>query len=140
MKALILVLALLAIAAPLAAQTIVSSKQEIFAAGVSTLTGSPVQTNVFLAAGTVCNQTAPVVPALVVNPQRFLYDDPANAGKVCIQTMTSAQLAAIPNGAGYLATLSVTDDLGQTSARSAASNPFSQQGAPAAPTGYKAVR
>lgn len=121
------------------APNIVSYQEQTFAPGVDPTTGSPIQTNTYAASLATCNQAPPVVPPTVTNPTRIFFDDAANAGKVCIVTLASALLPALPNGVGYVSTLSQTDNLGQTSPRSAASNPFSRQAGPAALTHLQTV-
>jgi hypothetical protein len=109
----------------------------IIAPGANPATASPVQSTDYLVNAFVCNQVAPTVPASVTNPTQFFFDDPANVGKVCIASLTATTLTALPNAPGYVGVVTATDDLGQVSARSAASNPFNRQGPPAAPTGIR---
>ena len=72
-----------------------------------------------------------------MNPTRFLFDDAANPGKVCIVPLTAGLLPALPNGIGYATTLTQTDNIGQLSGVSAASNPFTRQAPPSVLTGLK---
>ncbi len=134
-----LVLVLALIAAPAAAQSpnIVKYDQQVFAPGVDPAAGAPLWTNTYQVSAAACNQAPPTVPATVVNPTQVVFDDPAAAGRVCTIALASTLLTALPNQAGYLTTLTQTDTLGQTSARSAASNPFGRQGPPAAPTSVR---
>jgi hypothetical protein len=119
------------------APNIVQYDMQIFAPGVNTTTGSPVQTNTYQVSNVVCNQSPLSVTGTTMNPTRFEVDDAANAGKVCTGTLTSVLLPSLPNGVGYQATMTQTDNLGQTSPRSGPSNSFGKQGVPAAPTGFK---
>lgn len=131
--------ALLVVSAPAFAQAnIVRYDMQVFAPGVNTVTGSPVQTNTYLVAAVTCGQPKVVVPAGgVVNPTRFAFDDPADATKDCIGLLAAGLLPALPNGIGYRTTLTQTDNLGQTSPRSAASTPFDRQGPPVVLTGVR---
>jgi len=112
---------------------------ETYGPGVTPATGQPIQSTPYTSAAVQCNQTAPTVPNTVANPTRFFFDDAANPGKVCIGSLTSTYLQALPNGSGYTVYLTQTDNLGQTSARSAVSNPFGKQGIPAILTNLKVV-
>ncbi len=113
--------------------------QQIYAPGVSTITGTPAVTQAYVPSLFVCNQTAPSVPVNVVNPRQFFFNDDVNIGKVCIATLAASTLAGLPNGSGYQSTVTVTDSSGQTSPRSAASNPFDVAAVPSARTGYKVL-
>lgn len=126
-------------AAPAAAQAPNISKydQQVFAPGVDPSTGAPLWTNTYQASAALCDQAAPTVPAVVANPTQIVFDDPAHAGRVCAITIASTLLVALPNQSGYVTTLTQTDTLGQTSARSAASNPFTKQGVPAVLTNVR---
>lgn len=126
-------------AASAQAANITQYTQQVFAPGVNPVTGAPQWTNVYQAASVACNQAPITVTGTVVNPTRLEFDDSANTGKVCIVSLATTLLSALPNGVGYTSTLTQTDSLGQVSPRSAASNPFTQQGAPNAPTGFKIV-
>jgi hypothetical protein len=140
-----ILVALLAVlvAGPVAAQTgaLVSVDVQIYAPGVNPATGNPVQTNTFLFASAVCNQAAaPPVAGPVFNPTKVEFDDRANPGRVCVADQ-GAFLAALPIVPGdYTATLSVTDDRGLVSPRSAASNPFARVAPPAVLTGARVRR
>lgn len=126
----------------LSAQTpnITQYDQQVFSQGVNTVTGTPVWTNTYLSGTALCNQIAPVVPATVTNPSRLFFDDSANPGKVCIVPLSSTLLPALPNGVGFVSTITQTDNIGQASPRSAASNPFGRQGVPSALTGLKVTQ
>lgn len=136
----LLIVAALFSATPAFAQSnVVQIDLQTFAPGVSTVTGAPLKSDTYLLGTIVCNSTAPAVPATVINPTRFFYDDLVNAGKVCIGTLVNTLLPSLPNQSGYLATVTATDNLGATSPRSAASNPFAVQAAPPARTGLKVL-
>lgn len=128
-------LCLFAFALPAHAQAAVTKYTLlVIAPGQDPATAAPVQSTDYQAGVFTCNQAPPTVPASVINPTHVSFDDPANAGKVCVATLIATTLTALPNAPGYVALLTATDNLGQVSPRSAASNPFSRQGAPAAPT------
>jgi len=116
---------------------IASYTWEVFAPGVSPVTGSPISVTNFQALNASCNQAPPTIPANVVNPVAIIFDDAANFGRVCIINIPSNTLVALPNQPGYLSTLSQTDTIGQLSARSAASNPFARQSVPLTITNVK---
>lgn len=135
----IVVAFLIASAVPAVAQApnITKYDQQVFAPGVDPAVGAPLWTNTYQATAAVCNQAPPTVAAVVTNPTQIVFDDLANAGRVCTIVIASSLLPALPNQAGYVTTLTQTDTLGQTSARSAASNPFSKQGVPAVLTNVR---
>lgn len=120
------------------APNIAQYHQLVFGPGVDPQTGSPIWTNDYTATAATCNLVAPTVPATVTNPTAIFFDDQAHPGMSCQILIASTMLPAIPNGPGYVAVLTQTDNLGQTSARSAASNPFAKQGIPAVLTNVKA--
>lgn len=130
---------LFAVNAQAQAPNIVSYTLDTYAPNVTPATGSPLQSTPYMAANITCNQVALSVPNNVANPTRFQFDDAANAGKVCIGSLSSGWLTALPNGQGYTTYISQTDNLNQTSVRSAASNPFARQGSPAVLTNLKVV-
>lgn len=119
------------------APNIKSYKQEVFAPGVSTVTGSPLLTVTYQAAAVLCGQVPFVPPATVKNPTQIEFDDVASVGKACIASLTSTFLPSMPTGTGFLTTLSQTDDVNQTSPRSTPANPFATQPAPSAPVNVK---
>jgi hypothetical protein len=143
MKVLWLTLAALVLSATSAVAQLVNITQlnvQTFAPGVSPITGTPLSDDIYLPTAFTCNVTAPAVPAKVVNPLRFFFDDPVNVGKVCLAPIVATLLAALPNLPGYVQTITVTDGtIGETSPRSAASNPFEIRTTPPAPTGFKVV-
>lgn len=93
------------------------------------------QTDNFSAALAVCNQTPPVsAPANPVNPGKFLWDDIANVGKVCIFTiLATGVLPSLPSG-NYEATLTAINSVGRAESTRV---PFQRLLAPSAPTGVK---
>ena len=117
------------------APNIVSYTLDTFAQGAT----SPMQSTPYQSTSIACNQVAPTVPTSVTNPTKFFFDDAANVGKVCIGTLGGTWLQAIPNGPGYYVTLTQTDNIGNTSARSAGSNPFVRQGNPAVVTNVRVI-
>lgn len=141
MKRLVALIVLsIALAVPAHAQAAIDHyDQQVFAPGVSPATGSPMWTNTYAVAAVLCGQAKPTVPATVTNPTKFFFDDPSNPTLACIVTIASGMLPALPNGTGYVMTLTATDNVGQTSGRSAASNPFNKQGPPAAPGNPKVI-
>lgn len=117
------------------APNVVSYTHEIFASGVSTVTGNPLISTVYQATNVVCNLAKLPVPPTVKNPHQIEFDDPIHTGQACIATLVSTVLPSLPTGTGFLSTLKQTDDAGQTSARSTPSNPFGVQGIPPVITG-----
>lgn len=135
---LVAVLALiLALASAAHAQTVTSYTLTIYAAGTSTLIGTP---TAIPAASFVCNQPMPT--GVTVNPNKVVFVDPGNAGQACIYTDAGAgPLSTLPfGGASYEATVSATNSVG-SSAESARALPFTHPGAlPSVPTGVKVIR
>lgn len=132
----LLVVTLWCLAVPCAAQTITSYPLRIYNVGAT----SPLSTTDLLAANVVCNQTAPSSTS-PVNPMRAIWDDPDNAGKVCIWTDPgTGPLASLPFGAtSYEATLAATNAAGTSPESNRA--PFSRPGViPVARTGLKLAR
>jgi hypothetical protein len=86
----------------------------------------------FLRSAASCGQARvnPVLP--VINPTSIHLEDPANATLDCTLAATSGVLVGIPVGAGYVATAKARGAT-LTSARSAASNPFTRAVVPVAP-------
>ena len=117
------------------AQTVDSYRLNYFNAGAA----QPFQqTDAFPASAAQCNQAAPPVDAQVVNPNTAVWNDPANAGRVCVFALpTSGALASLPIPGSYEGTLTAINRVGvATSARA----PFSREGVPAAPTGLRLIR
>jgi hypothetical protein len=133
----VLCLVLMVISASRVEAQITSYRQDVFAAGVNPSVGSPVTSNTYQASAFTCNQVAPAIPATLTNPTRILFDDPANAGRVCLATLSSTLLSALPNGLGYFSTLVAIDSTGLQSLRSTPTNSFNQQVLPPAPTNVK---
>jgi hypothetical protein len=131
------VIALFSFLPALAQGAVASYTMEVWSAGVNPASGSPVTSTTFLVGTVTCNQAAITVPGTVINPTRLVWDDPAVAGKVCIATINSTVLTALPNGLGYFVTLRAVDTAGLVSARSTASNSFNQQVPPPALTNVK---
>lgn len=145
MKRILLFVMLLLVPVAAHAQTppLVSDTLQVYAPGVDPTVGSPTQTTIIPESAFTCNQAQPTVPATVVNPTTVVKDDPVNAGKACITSSAGSFLLALPNTPGlpnvpgnWTATLTVTDSLNVTSARSAASNTF-QLDRVNAPTGIR---
>jgi hypothetical protein len=136
----LLALALLTLALPAYAQgAITKYTLLVIAPGQNPATAAPVQTTDLAVGVVTCNQTPPPgwpppLTAAPTNPTTLRWDDPVNAGKLCSAPLAGTLLTALPNAPGYIGVLTATDDIGQVSARSAASNPFTRQGAPAVPT------
>ncbi len=111
------------VAAPASAQTgaLVSGTLEIWQPGAT----APFMSSPFtMATQGTCNIAAPASPTIVFNPVRFYFTDPVNVGKVCLVT-AGTFLASVPVIPGpYTATITVTNDYGMTSVRSAPSPPF----------------
>lgn len=112
---------------------------------VFTLAQSPVYTlNVYVAGASVAQQSYPLGtvtcnqddpgPGSNINPTKILWDDPANAGKVCQFTGDSATILSRPIG-NYEGALTLTTP-GGVSAESSRI-PFSVAARPAAPTGLR---
>lgn len=126
------------LATPVSAQTLVSYQLQVYQPGVNPATGTPFQTDSIPASAVVCNQAPVTVPSgTVFNPRTVAFNDPSNAGRACVVDRSAFLLGLpIPSGSGaYVATMTVTDDRAMTSARSAASNPFSRANPPGALTG-----
>ena len=100
-----------------------------------------VSTTQIPAASFLCNQPTPTPPVgTVPNPRHAYFNDPINAGMVCIFTDngTTGPLSSLPFGATtYTPELEAINAAG-SSPESAASNLFTDPGlAPNAPTGVK---
>ncbi len=127
------VLGLVLFAAPVLAQGPTSYQASYYNAGAP----APIQTETFAATAAVCNQAPPAVTT-TVNPTRVVFDDIANAGKVCILTEPAGgTLLSFPVGS-YEGTLAAVNTAG-ASAESARA-PFSRVALLSAPTNVKLVR
>jgi len=126
-----LVVGLLAIGSPSHAQTPSSYQVKYYNVGAS----QPLQqSDAFPASAAVCNQTA-ASGGSTVNPKLVVWDDLANAGKVCVYTIpTSGALPSLPTPGSYEGTLTAINAAG--SAESARA-PFSRLASPSAPTGLR---
>lgn len=133
-----IVLTLTCLPALAGAQTIDGYVSRIYNQGAQT----PLQTTDLLVANITCNQTPPAANASTVNPARVVFDDVANAGKVCMWTDPGGGiLASLPFGqATYEGTLAAANSAGTGPESNRA--PFSRPGlAPTnAPAGVRYVR
>jgi len=129
-------------AVPVRAQAVTGYTVRVYNQGAAQPVQAPTQ---FQAADFTCNQDAPAGTAggtLVTNPSKILFDDPANAGKVCIWTDPgTGVLFSLPFGTTvYEATITALNSAGE-SPESVRSNPFGRPGTVApAPTGLKFTR
>lgn len=114
MTRLLLTFAIVFVLASPAAAQILGARLNIYNSGAGP-TATPITFFDFLNAATVCNQVPPAaVPSPVVNPTRAIWDDPANAGRVCIWTDPgTGPLFSQPVGASYLAGLQFFDAAGR---------------------------
>lgn len=139
---LILAALFLFIAVPTFAQTgaITSYRVQFYQPGVDPVAGAPFATaGPYQVTSVACNQAPAPTTGAVVNPRRIVFDDNANAGKLCVISAPEV-FAAMPVGPGpFVATATVTDDFALTSVRSAASNPFQLRPLPAALTGVRVL-
>lgn len=134
MKRLLFVLAGLVLFASSAhAQPISKWTIRTYSAGAPAPLSAPAD---LLAANVICNlDPATVTPG--PNPIKAVWDDPANAGKVCVWTDPgTGPLLSTPFGGNYEATLTATNSAG-TSPESARA-PFTHPGvAPPVPTALR---
>lgn len=132
-----LTLGLLLIAGSASAQTgaLVSYELQVHQGAV--VTGPPYFRTVTIPiTPTLCNQPIfSTTPATIVNPTKADWDDPVNAGRLCLADLT-AFFAGLPAGS-YISTITSLDDLNRVSGRSAVSNPFTVVPLRAAPTGLQ---
>lgn len=134
-------LALTAVSAVAQTGAIVSYRVQFYQPGVDPVAGAPFTTaGPYAVSSIACNQPAPApTTGAAVNPRRIVFDDVANAGKVCVISAPEV-FTAMPVGPGpFVATATATDDFALTSARSAASNPFQLRPLPAVLTGVRVL-
>lgn len=135
MKAL-LTLALWLIAAPAFAQTGALVSYELQVHQGSTPTTPAFRTVTIPITPTLCNQPPfTTTPATIVNPTKVDWDDPTNAGRLCLADLTTF-FVGLPAGS-YISTITSLDDLNRVSGRSAVSNPFTVVPLRSAPTGLQ---
>lgn len=130
----VLILALVLFASVAQAQTIDQYHAAIYAAGGH----APMSEFSFLAVDVTCDQAPTQDSGTTVNPRGFEWDDPANTGRVCRWLDGgSGPLFALPVGFAYELTLVAENTQGRSAESQRAG--FSRLGAPAAPTGLRAV-
>jgi hypothetical protein len=134
-KTVIAVLVVLGCAWPASAQTVDSYLAKYFLPGAQL----PIQTETFLATSTLCNQANP--PSLnTVNPVKLVWDDPANAGKVCIFTdAANGPLHSLPIPGTYEGTLVAVNNVSGPSGDSNRA-PFTSAAVIAAPANFRIGR
>ena len=101
---------------------------------------APLQTSPLALTDITCNLTPLTGTLNTVNPNRIIWDDPANTGRICMWTPPTSPtsiLVSLPNGS-YEGTVTVTDAAGTSPASNRA--PFSRAPVPAARTGVKLYR
>src|SRR5262245_1020479 len=95
MKRMVFVLGMLLIAHAASAQSITAYPLKIYNVGATT----PLSTTDLLAANVVCNQAPPTTTS-TIDPTKVIWDDEANAGRLCIWTDPgTGPLASLPFGA-----------------------------------------
>lgn len=129
---------LLSFAARVTAQPALSYTLKIFNQGAP----APISATTIPIASFTCNAVAPVTTN-TANPNKIVFDDPANAGKVCLFTdaLPTGPLLGLPFGSGiYVASLVVNNSAG-ASPDSALSPTFTQPGTILpVPTGLRVYR
>jgi hypothetical protein len=130
MKKLILAFGLVIVPGVAGAQTIDSYRLNYYNPGAA----APLQqSDAFPASGVACNVEKPTV-INTINPTTAVWDDPANAGKVCMFIIpTTGTLPSLPLGS-YEATLVAINSAGASAESNRA--PFSRLALPAARTGF----
>lgn len=101
----------------------------------------PIQTFTFQASAVMCNQPSPAVgtPSVSVNPTKAVWNDPDNAGKVCLWTDPgTGPLFTAPIPGTYEATLKAVNAAGTGPESNRA--PFSRLGLPAVLTGFRVTQ
>jgi len=140
MKTILFALALLVLPALAFAQAVDGYRLNIYPASTPPTT-TPTQTFDFLMSAITCNLAPPVVvPGVPVNPTRAIWDDPANAGRVCQwNDPGTGPLFAVPFGSSYEAGLQAFNAAGRGPESNRA--PFSRLSAPTtAPAGLRLIR
>ena len=84
-----------------------------------------------------CGLPQPIVPAEVINPTLFVWDEIGGTGLTCQLDTTIAGLFSLPPGS-YEATITAVNAVGE-SAESDRSNPFSIVDLPAVLTGFVVI-
>lgn len=132
----LLTLLLLLVPVLVQAQTVPTYQARYYQSGGTT----PLpQTDSFLLTAATCNQISAPTVTSSINPTTFVFDDPANVGKVCsYRVPATGGLFTLPTPGSYEGTLTVTDDAG-TSPESNRS-PFLRSNVRPAPTGYRIIR
>lgn len=139
MKGITLVCVLLASSA--SAQSVTAYRLQFHLASTADpLTAQPLLETPDLLAATICGQPKLTIgPAVVVDPMRFAWDDPANPALDCVTTQTAFITANLPAAgsasmAGYVTTISAMSG-GAQSSRLRATNAFSTTNGPPPPAG-----
>lgn len=122
------------LAALLQAPTVTGIKQDIYK---QSDTNTVVSTKTYPSSQFLCNQTPPPVDTVTINPSAFIWDDSANAGKVCKITDKAFFDSLAPGD--YLGKLTYIYSDGTLGGPSNASNPFTRFVA-SIPTGVRIVR
>lgn len=117
---------------PVSGQSITSWTLRVYNQGAQL----PLSTTTLLPISVMCNQ-APPAAGPATNPSRVVWDDGANAGKVCIWTDPgTGPLFSVPFGGTYDGTLAAINSAG-TSPESVRA-PFTRPGSvPASPSGLR---
>lgn len=126
--------AALLLSSVVSAQAVDSYSLRIYAVGAT----APITTASLPSASVSCNQAAPPATATTRNPNKAVWDDPVNVGKVCVYTDTvGGPLLATPTG---FASLEATVAIKSGTLESDESNraPFSRT--PAPPMNARLVR
>jgi hypothetical protein len=98
---------------------------------------APTSSTQFPATEVVCNQAPPAATVGTVNPTRAIWDDPANAGRVCVWVPGGGVLVSLPIGS-YEGSIVPIDAAGVGAESNKA--PFSRQPVQAARTGLRFTR
>lgn len=138
MKKILFALIGLFVAASAHAQPPTKWTQRVYAVGAQQPLSAPL--DLVVGQNTTCNLDPATLTTQQINPLALAWDDPTNAGKVCLfRDPGNGPLLSTPFGGSFETTLTVTNALG-TSPESARL-PFSHPGAILnAPTGLRPVR